>query len=125
MDIETAYFTAAGWNNTLPDPLADKEVRTTVESIFKTHERNHPGSQIDGETADIEEKNNLMFPSQVLTGLAGKFARLYGNHLEPPEHFFYMTFLTNLGAVLADHLSLNTEIQPQPRLFTRLLPEQR
>jgi len=56
IDIETAYFTANGWNNSLPEPLDEKEVRTTVESIFKTHERNHPQCEADTDTAVSNQK---------------------------------------------------------------------
>ncbi|MBW1982628.1 MAG: DUF3987 domain-containing protein [Deltaproteobacteria bacterium] len=65
----------------------------------------------------------LDFPSWVMAGLAGEFSRLYSSYLEVPAHFFYMTFLTCLGSVLSDSLSLASEIGPQPRLYTLLLGE--
>jgi hypothetical protein len=72
---------------------------------------------------EIESTDALEFPNFVLTGVAGKFSRLYGRYLEAPAHFFFMCFLTCLGACLSDHLTLKTEIQPQPRFFTILLGE--
>ena len=36
-------------------------------------------------------------------------------------HFFYMGFLTCLGAALADRLTLASELEPQPRLYVVLL----
>jgi hypothetical protein len=65
----------------------------------------------------------LTFPSEVMSGVAGQFARLYGHHLEAPEHFFYMCFLTCLGSVLGKMLTLATEINPQSRFYTILLGE--
>ena len=62
------------------------------------------------------------FPD-VMTGLAGDFAVLYSSYLESPREFFYMAFLTCLGATLSDRISLNTELAPQPRLYTILLGE--
>ena len=65
----------------------------------------------------------LQFPNYVMTGVAGKFATLYAHHLEAPTHFFFMCFLTCLGSVLGNRLTLATEIKPQPRFYTILLGE--
>jgi Bifunctional DNA primase/polymerase, N-terminal/Protein of unknown function (DUF3987) len=62
------------------------------------------------------------FPD-IMTGLAGDFARLYASYLEVPAHFLYMAFLTCLGIVLANKLTLASEIAPQPRLYVVLLGE--
>ncbi|UCG11524.1 MAG: DUF3987 domain-containing protein [Deltaproteobacteria bacterium] len=64
---------------------------------------------------------NLEFPSWVMTGVAGDFASLYSSYLEVPAHFFFMAFLTCLGSILANSLTLASEIAPQPRLFVLLL----
>ena len=61
------------------------------------------------------------FPEWVMGGLAGDFARLYADHLESPAEHFFMAFLTCLGSVVADRLTLATEIAPQPRLYTLIL----
>jgi hypothetical protein len=65
----------------------------------------------------------LEFPHGVMTGLAGDFADLYSTHLEAPKQFFFMSFLTCLGSVVADKLTLASEIAPQPRLYVLLLGE--
>jgi hypothetical protein len=70
-----------------------------------------------------QKPESLVFPQEAITGVAGQFARLYGTHLEPPTHFFFMSFLTCLGSALSNRLTLKTEIKPQPRLFTILLGE--
>ena len=67
-------------------------------------------------------QDDLVFPD-VMTGLAGDFARLYASYLEVPPHFLFMSFLTCLGSVLADRLTLDSEIVPQPRLYVLLLGE--
>jgi hypothetical protein len=69
------------------------------------------------------EAKNLEFPSWVMAGVAGDFASLYSSYLEVPAHFFYMAFLTCLGSVVANSLTLASEIAPQPRLFVLLLGE--
>jgi hypothetical protein len=68
-------------------------------------------------------KKDLEFPSQVMSGVAGDFANLHSSYLEVPAHFFYMAFLTCLGSVVANSLTLASEIAPQPRLFLLLLGE--
>jgi len=65
----------------------------------------------------------LKFPGWVLSGVAGKFAELYSSYLESPKEFFYFSFLTCLGSALGDRLTLESEIAPQPRLYTILLGE--
>lgn len=43
VSLNEAMGLARGWNIQNSPPLGEKELRTTVESIFKTHLRNHPG----------------------------------------------------------------------------------
>lgn len=68
----------------------------------------------------VKESELIAFPD-VMTGVAGKFANLYSSHLEAPNHFFYMAFLTCLGSVIADRATLASEIAPQPRLYLLIL----
>jgi hypothetical protein len=66
-------------------------------------------------------KPSLVFPYNVMSGAAGNFAEVYGSILETPKEFLFMSYLTCLGTVLAKKLTLNSEIAPQPRLYTLLL----
>ncbi len=70
-----------------------------------------------------DDSSNLAFPYQVMTGAAGIYAGTYGQHLETPECFLFMAYLTCLGSVLSNMVTLESEIAPQPRLFTLLLGE--
>ena len=73
---------------------------------------------------ELDSKNDpLEFPSEVISGAAGEFANLYSQYLEVPRHFFFMSFLTCLGSLVADQLTLASELDPQPRLYTLLLGE--
>jgi hypothetical protein len=63
------------------------------------------------------------FPRSAYVGIAGEFARLYSQYVESPPQFLYMTFLTYLGAVLADKATIASELRPSPRLYTVLLGE--
>jgi len=69
------------------------------------------------------EPDSLVFPTWVMSGAAGLFAKTYATYLEPPAVFFYLSFLTCLGVILSNRITLFSEIQPQPRLFTLLLGE--
>lgn len=70
-----------------------------------------------------KDDGKIEFPQEIIDGLAGDFASLYASYLEVPKHFFFMAFLTCLGHILADRLTLISEIAPQPRLYTLLLGE--
>ncbi|MGA2465499.1 MAG: DUF3987 domain-containing protein [Thermodesulfobacteriota bacterium] len=58
------------------------------------------------------------FPNNSIQGAAGKFADLFSNYLESPWQFLGMGYLTCLGNLIADKVSLESEISPQPRLYT-------
>ena len=69
------------------------------------------------------DPGHLEFPTWIKTGLAGAFSGLYASVLETPPHFLFVSFLTCLGSVLADRLTLASELQTQPRLYVLLLGE--
>ena len=79
-----------------------------VDNTDTPHERQHP---ID-----------VSFPD-ILTGVAGDYARMMSQYLEVPIHFHFMAFLTCLGNILSDLLTLVSSINPQPRFYTLLLGE--
>jgi hypothetical protein len=66
--------------------------------------------------------SKLVFPD-IMSGLAGDFAKLYGQYLESPEHFFYTAFLTVFGLSVADTLYLKSQCELQPRLYLVILGE--
>jgi len=67
------------------------------------------------------QRKELEFPYHIIDGIAGDYAKLYSANMELPIEFFYISFLTFLGAVLSNHLTIETEIKPQPRLYVLLL----
>lgn len=73
------------------------------------------------ETPPQPKPLDLNFPEWIMDGVAGDFAKLYSSYLEVPVHFFYMGFMTCLGAAVADRLTLVSELEPQPRLYVVLL----
>lgn len=66
--------------------------------------------------------DSLAFPD-IMSGLAGDFAKIHGDHMESPAHFFYLSFLTCLGSVFSSRITIESEIRQQPRLYTLLLGE--
>lgn len=97
------------WNKMNRPPLNPQRIHWTVASIWAKH--------------DSKKNADLAAFPDIMTGLAGDFAGLYSSHLEAPPHFFYMGFLTCLGAALSNRLTLRSQISPQPRLYTILLGE--
>jgi hypothetical protein len=90
-------------------------------TIEKAIERDAIQNETDAPPYEPPEADVLNFPQSVMKGVAGDFARLYAGHLEAPAHFFFMCFLTCLGSVLSNRITLATEIAPQPRFYTLLL----
>jgi hypothetical protein len=124
LDHETVYLAAAGWNHKLNEPLDDKEVKTIVESIFRTHARNYPEEQIKNSKAEeITKKELFGFPHQTLAGAGGYFANVYDDSIESCPQFLFMSYLTCLGNVLCPKLSVKTSLKTQPRLYVVLVGE--
>jgi hypothetical protein len=69
----------------------------------------------------LNDPDPLAFPSDLMTGIAGDFARLYSHHLESPPQFFFFSFLTCLGSIISDRVTLECELKPQPRLYVLIL----
>lgn len=78
---------------------------------------------VRSEELQVSNEDPLIFPHEIMSGVAGKFADLYGDYLEVPKHFLFLSFLTCLGSVLSGSLTLATELRPPTRLFVILLGE--
>jgi len=65
--------------------------------------------------------NETAFPETCLVGLAADFAKLFSQYYEAPVEFWYFACLTVLGHLLADRVTLASDLEPQPRLYTVLL----
>jgi len=58
------------WNRTNPEPLQPNEIQRTVESVFRTHENNHPVIEIPEKYIENEEdKPNLTLKQLKVGGL--------------------------------------------------------
>jgi hypothetical protein len=71
----------------------------------------------------VEISSKISFPVNSIKGLAGEFADLYSTYLESPWTFFAFNFLTCLGSLISDRITLASEISPQPRFYTVNLGE--
>jgi hypothetical protein len=58
-----------------------------------------------------------------MIGVGRAFATLYAQYLESPMAFFYFVFLTYFGALIAKKVTLETELRPEPRLYTVVIGE--
>jgi hypothetical protein len=80
-------------------------------------------AKLDRLATEPQPAKGVEFPNSAYVGIAGEFAQLYSQHVESPAEFLYMAFLTYLGAVVADKVTIASELRPSPRLYTVLLGE--
>jgi len=95
-------------------PFPKREALTVVASAY----RYPPGAKVLP-----DQGHGSTFPREAIRGIAGRFADLYSQYLEAPWSFWALNFLTCLGNVIADRVTLESAINPQPRLYTVLLGE--
>lgn len=81
------------------------------------------GREAFAELPRIPFQVGMVWPTWVMGGAAGNFAQTYGKYLETPLAFLYMCYLTLLGHLLSHKITLDSELRPQPRLYTALLGE--
>jgi hypothetical protein len=63
----------------------------------------------------------LTFPDSAYLGVAADFADTYSTACESPKSFFYLNFLTCLGALVGDRVRLQGATRAPARLYTVLL----
>lgn len=81
-----------------------------------------PGSAFEcKQCANHHKKDVLLYFPDVMAGAALRAVETYRRHIESPDQFIYMTFLTLLGAVLARVVTLDVSFQVQTRLYTILI----
>ncbi len=101
------------------DPFAtiNKAVQAEVERERRAYgPKPEPG-------ATKENGSPLSFPVHIMTGVAGYFADVLADCMEPPRHFFFMSYLACLGSVLSSKITLKSELKPQARLYLVILGE--
>ena len=74
-------------------------------------------------TTTLQASDPMTFPDGIMGGAAGYFAEVMSSCMEAPAHFFFLSYLTCLGSLLAGRVTLKTELKPQPRLYMVLLGE--
>jgi len=97
-------------------------IRAAVNAVADEERRKFaPGTG----PAEIPKENGAppAFPSHIMTGAAGYFAGTMSGCMEPPRHFFFMSYLACLGAVLSNRITIKTELRPQARLYLVILGE--
>ena len=82
-----------------------------------------PIKVIDPNEIDVNKPELIEFPDWVMGGLAKEFSDLYVDSIEVPSIFLYFGFLTCMGSILSDKISIDLEIRPQPRFYCVFLGE--
>lgn len=99
------------------------EVAKEISGLIETEQESLSSLREEISASRKQNTSSTEFPREAIGGLAGAFADLYSHYLESPWTFFAFDFLTCLGHVIADRVTLASEISPQPRLFTVCLGE--
>jgi hypothetical protein len=68
-----------------------------------------------------QRDSGLTFPPGVMTGAAGYFANVYGEVMEAPQSFLFISYITCLGSILSPLLTLPSVLDTEPRLYTLLV----
>lgn len=77
LGIEECLILARGWNAALPMPLPNAELERTVQSIFATQQRNHPGEEAPTITVvDVEAEEAATAIPETLLRPGGLLERL-------------------------------------------------
>ncbi len=92
------------------------------ETVSSGEEEQEEKAEAPGPEDVQDTINPLVFPD-IMDGVAGEFAGILAKYLEPPKHFFFMSYLACLGNVATGRLFLNTEINAEPRMYLLLLGE--
>lgn len=102
-----------------------EETFSAVNESMEPERRKYAPTPEPEPDAEPQKENGspLSFPSHIITGAAGYFADVLSDCMEPPRHFFFMGYLTCLGAILSSRITLKTELRPQARLYLVILGE--
>jgi hypothetical protein len=74
--------------------------------------------QTGQEIAETPQAPDLTYPMGAIQGWLKDFADLYSAHLESPYPFWIFNAAVCLGNVLSERVKLNTQLKPEPRLFS-------
>jgi hypothetical protein len=96
----------------------DYRSQTIARAIETTKETYHEKKD---ESQPPRREETLIFPPDIMSGVAGHFADAYGDITEAPKPFYYICYLVCLGSYLSGKISLNTLLNVQPRLYVILL----
>lgn len=97
------------------------EVTASLSEVADSCDLDRPSvGTVVSDTHQAQER--LTFPN-IMSGAAGAFADTFKAYMEPPAHFFYMSYLTCLGNQLTKRLIINSEISPEPRFYIVIIGE--
>jgi len=115
----------------LRDILAEEFQKEGFNDFTRLAELYEPVNLSEAEIDSLLEKikkarlmrDGTSLQESLMTGVAGDFARLYSRYMEAPSVFLYFSFLTILGSILSDRLTIASELRQEPRLYILLIGE--
>lgn len=96
---------------------AQKDPDAAIEELFGQVQLDRAVQRDDAQAQD----QGISFPESAYLGLAAEFADVYSTACESPKSYFYLSFLTCLGALVGDRVVLQGATKAPPRLYTVLL----
>ena len=78
-------------------------------------------ARIEAQKQVVQPVEKLDFPRESIQGTARVFADLYCSYMESPWSFWAVCYLTCFGSLVADKVTLDSEIRPPPRLFAQIV----
>lgn len=101
-------------------PTANEQPGSNTATIAPRHTETPAAHTSEPEPlpAEAPETDLPPFPEVAYQGIAAEVARTYAETIEAPLAFLYMDALTFLGALVAAHVRLDSQLPEEPRLFT-------
>ncbi|MCL6559628.1 MAG: DUF3987 domain-containing protein [Firmicutes bacterium] len=76
--------------------------------------------KLEGEARPPANKE-VKFPESAYCGLAAEFAEVFSTYTETPKASYYISFLTFLGLLFSGKVTLQSQLNVQPRLYVVIL----
>lgn len=103
--------------------VAEERAAIQGEAPVESNEIVQSESEAEPVPDEVKQPGVPEFPHKVMSGLAGYYTQIYGSHLEPPEQFFFMSYLALLGLAVSHKMTLKSQRRYRPNYYIVLLGE--
>jgi hypothetical protein len=129
--FKTSGLIREKWNRpTAGSTYGRKTIEKVLASLTETYQAPRSSPRTEESSQRVKHQGLIAtvsgppaWPQEIMAGAAGNFSRVYSEYLETPESFLFMNYLTTLGHVISDRITLKSELGPEPRLYTVNLGE--